>query len=179
MQHEFRIDLRPSRGDFKTASISGSDHGSWVVSFGPIFAFSQKLQDMAERVAAPSHEGMVGFNFEDYTGKRWADHPDLEAQATEFWATTFEFKGEHRPVMPERKAWLVSRAWTTCRFECARRAYPDLFGKREIEQITEDLQMQRPPLIERAFNRLHEAFGYPCLFRLTYGTRLDVVQASA
>lgn len=173
MRHEFRLDLRLAIGDFQVAEVSRSDHGQWFVSCGPIFTFGQKLQSMAEQVLAPSYEGQVTFAFENALGNRWANHPDLEASAQEFWSTTFEFRGEQKPVMPERKAWMTSRAWTICRLECARRDHPDLMGKREVEQIMEDVQMQRPPLVERAFNRLHETFGYPRLLRFTYDTRLD------
>lgn len=175
MKHEILLPLRVSNGDFEVARINGSTHGKFSVSFGPIYTFGNRLQTELEAVLAPKLEGRVHFIFEDYGGKLWADHEEVVAEAKEFWATSFEHKGKQIPAMPDRKAWTASRAWLMCRLHSAQEHFPEIFVQPSVDDMMRNIRMQRPSPHQRAFNRLHDTFGYPCTLRFVYETQFEVV----
>jgi hypothetical protein len=168
--HEIVLHVAPDA--LRSAAPSTTTQGKWSVSFGPIFMFAEHLQTRCEEVPAPSHLGYVSFSFENLDGTRWADHEDLDLAASEMWRTHFEWKGQLKPAMPERKAWLASKAWVTCKRSCAKHHHPDLFA---YMATVEDLKVLRPPGWMRAIELLFHEFGNPRIVRFTYETRLDVV----
>jgi hypothetical protein len=175
MQHEIKLALRVIEGDFDVAADTRTDHGKMFVSFGRIFALGMKLQQAVASIRAPSLEGNVLLTFEDYEGKLWAGQEQLESKADGFWSTTWMSPKGEEPVMPNRRAWIASRAWLMCRLHSAQRHFPEIFEGLSTEEFVRNCNMQRPSPHQRAFARLHDQFGYPRVLRFSYDTLLDVV----
>jgi len=177
MQREIKILLNHS--DFEVSKTNRTDAGQWFVMTSPDYHLGDRLQAEASKVRAPNREGVLTLVFENLDGTRWADHEDLLIPADEFWATTYKYKGEERPVNANRKSWTFSRGWIKCKVSAAKKHYPEIFVVPTVDEILHNVSILRPSPVQRALAKLHDAFGYPRIARVTFDVLMEHVSCSA